>query len=158
MELIKRSLLFGIAISMFFVFASALPGLAAPKQQPKKAAPKEQPKMGGTLVVGLGKEPGNPNPFIATISTTQFVREASYEPLLSQNDDGKIVPGLASYEISSGGTVFTLRLRKGVKFHNGKEVKADDVVWCANHVKDEKNGAFGQNMIKDVKSVEKIDD
>lgn len=124
-----------------------------------KAAPAEQPKKGGTLVVGLGKEPGNPNPFIATISTTQFVREASYESLLSQDDEGRILPNLAEkYEVSSGGTVFTLRLRKGVKFHNGKEMTADDVLWSANHVKNEKNGAFGQNLIKDVKSVEKVDD
>jgi len=124
-----------------------------------KAQQKEQPKMGGTLVFGLGKEPANPIPFIGTSSTNQFVKETTYESLLTQDDEGRIVPNLATgYEVSSGGTAITLRLRKGVKFHNGKEMKADDVVWSANHVRDPKNSAFGNNIIQDVKSVEKIDD
>ena len=146
------------AMTIVMVCGLALSAEAASKQT-KKAGPAEQPKMGGTLVFGLGKEPANPNPFIATSSTTQFVKETTYESLLTSDDDGKIVPNLAAaYEVSAGGTAFTLRLRKGVKFHNGKEMKAEDVVWSANHVRDPKNGAFGQNMIKDVKAVEKIDD
>src|SRR5574340_823374 len=123
------------------------------------AAPKEQPKMGGILIFGLGKEFANPNPFVQTSSTFQFVKATIYESLLDMDDTGKIVPSLATgYEISQGGVAFTLRLRKGVKFHNGKEMKADDVVWSANHVRDPKNAAFGNNIIEDVKSVEKLDD
>ncbi len=123
------------------------------------AAQKLQPKMGGTLVFGLGKEFANPNPFIGTTSTFQFVKETVYESLLAEDDNGKTVPNLAeAFDVSAGGTEFTLRLRRGVKFHNGKEMKADDVVWSANHVKNPKNGAFGNNLITDVKSVEKIDE
>ncbi len=148
-----------IAITVALFAGLTLDGTAAQKQPPQRTAPKEQPKMGGTLVFGLGKGHANLNPFVATSSSTQFVKESSYESLLASDDDGRIVPKLAAaYEVSAGGTVFTLRLRKGVKFHNGKEMKADDVVWSANHVKDPKNGAFGQEMIKDVKSLEKIDD
>ena len=108
-------------LSLFFVLTFALEGPAATVKQPKKAVPKEQPKMGGTLVVGLAKETGNPNPFIQTQSTTQYVREASYESLLILDANEKIIPNLAEkYEVSAGGTQFTLHLRKGVKFHNGK--------------------------------------
>lgn len=102
----KKLILFNIAIiSLVLVIAQG--GLAAQQKQP--SLQKEQPVTGGTLVVGLGKEPGNPNPFIATISTTQFVREASYESLLAQDDDGRIVPNLVlSYEVSAGGRALTL--------------------------------------------------
>lgn len=155
----KNSILFVIILSMALSCGLVREAAAAQKKQPSVAAPKEQPIPGGTLVVGLGKEPGNPNPFIQTQSTTQFVREASYESLLTRDDDSRIVPNLAEkYEVSAGGAVFTLQLRRGVKFHNGQEMKADDVLWCASHVRDPKNGAFGQNMITDVKTVEKIDD
>ena len=149
-----------IFLILVLIFGISLEIQAAQKKQPPKTAPKEQPKMGGTLVVGLGKALSNPNPFVSTSSTNRFVREASYESLLTQDDDGKIVPNLAmAYEVSSGGTVFTLHLRKGVKFHNGQEMKADDVIWSANHVKDPRNGAYGQNILtKDLKSFEKIDD
>src|SRR3990172_8690607 len=141
--MIKKLLLFVTGI--LALFALVVESSAAPKEQRRKTTPKEQPKMGGTLVFGLAKGPGNPNPFIQTSSTTQFVREASYESLLTRDDDDKIVPNLAAaYEVTGGGTQFKLRLRKGVKFHNAKEMTADDVIWSANHVQDPKNGAFGQ--------------
>lgn len=123
------------------------------------AEPADQPKAGGTLVVGLGKEPGNPNPMIATISTGQFVKEVAYESLLTEDEVGRLQPLLAeSWEVSPDAKDITLRLRKGVKFHDGKEMKADDVVWSANHVKDPQNAAGGQNLIKDVQVIEKVDD
>lgn len=123
-----------------------------------QAAQNKQPKTGGTLVCGLAKEPANPNPFIATDSISQFVKETSYESLLTSDFEGRIVPNLAvSYEVSASGTEFTLHLRKGVKFHNGKEMTADDVIWSARHVKDPKNSAFGQKLINDAKYFEKMD-
>ena len=42
-----------------------------------KAEQKDQPKMGGTLIFGLGKEFANPNPFVATSSVFQFVKETA---------------------------------------------------------------------------------
>ncbi len=145
-----KTLFWSILLVMSCIWGAATEGRAAPKQQPK---------AGGTLIFGLGKGFANPQPFIGTISTFQFVKEAIYEPLLAEDHQGRIVPNLAEkYEVSADGTAFTLRLRKGVKFHNGKEMKADDVVWSANHVREPKNGAYGHSMIKDVKSVEKLDD
>src|SRR3972149_2961870 len=145
----KQAILLGMAVIVFAL------GFACES----KAASKEQPKMGGTLIFGLGKEFANPNPFVATSSTFQFVKATVYESLLDQDDDGNIVSNLVdSYEVSASGTSIAMRLRKGVKFHNGKEMKADDVVWSAEHVKNPKNAAFGNNMIKFVKSVEKIND
>lgn len=144
---------------IFFTLGMTLASYAAPQKMPAKTTPKEQPKTGGTLIFGIGRALANPNPFVATMSTDAFIKETAYESLLTQDDDGKIIPNLAeSYEISGGGTVFTLYLRKGVKFHNGKEMKANDVIWSANYVKDPKNSAFGQNIIKDVVSVEKSGD
>jgi peptide/nickel transport system substrate-binding protein len=48
-----------------------------------------------------------------------------YERLFFFNDTGELEPRLAeSYEVGSDNMTYTVHLRKGVKFHNGKEMKA----------------------------------
>lgn len=56
-----------------------------------------------------------------------------YESLFQMNENYEPVPVLAeSYEVSDDGMVYTFKLRQGVKFHNGEEMKADDVVASMN--------------------------
>ncbi len=55
----RKVILLGSLIILAVIIGFTLEGTAAQK---------EQPKMGGTLISAVGKEPGNLNPFIATIS------------------------------------------------------------------------------------------
>jgi peptide/nickel transport system substrate-binding protein len=60
-----------------------------------------------------------------------------YEQLVAFNTKYEAIPVLAeSVDISNEGKTYTFPLRKGVKFHNGKEMKADDVVASLNRWKD----------------------
>lgn len=67
------------------------------------------------------------------ISPPQIMR-AAYETLVTLGDQGrnltKLEPLLAeSYSISPDGKVYTFKLRKGVKFHTGGTMTAEDVVF-----------------------------
>jgi dipeptide transport system substrate-binding protein len=60
-----------------------------------------------------------------------------YEQLTRiRNEDAQVVPGLAiSWQVSADGRVYTMKLRRGVKFHSTpwfkptREMNADDVLW-----------------------------
>ena len=55
--------------------------------------------------------------------------EVSTKPLVTMDEEFKVREELCeSYEVSADAKEYTWKLRKGVKFHNGEEMKADDVV------------------------------
>lgn len=55
------------------------------------------------------------------------VLQQVYEGMVKWDADSKPAPNLAeSWDISKDGKVYTFHLKKGVKFHNGREVTADD--------------------------------
>lgn len=57
-----------------------------------------------------------------------------YEPLFAMNARHEPTAVLAeSYDVSADGKVYTIKLRRGVKFHNGQEMKAEDVAASMTH-------------------------
>lgn len=68
-------------------------------------------------------------------------------------------PGLASsYEISEGGTVFTFHLRAGVKFHNGREMTADDVKYSLDRVTNPVTQSPGAGFFGSIKGYDAMAD
>jgi peptide/nickel transport system substrate-binding protein len=58
-----------------------------------------------------------------------------YEPLLIWDNDYKIAPAVAeSVEPSADAMTWTVKLRQGVTFHNGKSVTPEDVLFTLNRV------------------------
>lgn len=78
-----------------------------------------------------------------------------YEPLFTFDEKFNVKPFLCeSYKFSQDGLTLTLNLRKGVKFHNGAELQAEDAKFCLDRVRDPKlPGAHRDNLpnIKEVK-------
>ncbi|MCZ8374126.1 MAG: ABC transporter substrate-binding protein [Beijerinckiaceae bacterium] len=59
-----------------------------------------------------------------------------YEGLTSRGKDLKVGPGLAErWELLDGAKRWRFHLRKGVKFHNGEDFTADDVIFSAERVR-----------------------
>jgi peptide/nickel transport system substrate-binding protein len=97
----------------------------------------QEPKKGGTFKIGLGHgattdslDPATyPDQMTGTVGWG-----ASGNSLTEMDPTGNIVGDLAeSFEPSEGAKKWAFKLRKGVTFHNGKTVTAEDVVASYKH-------------------------
>lgn len=60
----------------------------------------------------------------------------------------ELVPSLAeSWTVSDDGKVYTFKLRQGVLFHNGEELKADDVVYTFDRMLDPATKALSTDIL-----------
>jgi len=113
------------------------------------------PKRGGTLTMGIRRDLEMMNPLVRTRSTEQSIRDLMFESLVGLDLKGNIQPNLAtSWEISQGGRVYTFHLRKGVKFHNGKEMTAKDAMYAVNYSMNPKNATYGFIKLSTVERIE----
>lgn len=130
---------------------------AAATSQPRAA---DKPRKGGILKFGIVKGIGTPIPFVSYTSTAQYVKDNVYEPLVMYDQKGDIHPWLAeSWTPNANSNEWTFKIRRGVKFHNGTELTASDVVWSAKHIMNPANGAAGQGTlasnVRDVVALDK---
>lgn len=96
------------------------------------------PRGSGVLKL-LGDDPPTLDPALAgdTSSATYIVE--IYSGLVSLSRKLEIEPDLAErWDISPDGTTYTFHLRKGVKFHDGKEVRASDFRYSIERAADPK--------------------
>lgn len=118
----------------------------------------ESPRYGGRLVFGIAKDIISLNPFYRTQSTDSFVRDLGYQALLDLDRKGQSIPSLAeSWTISADGKSYRFQLRRGVKFHNDKELTAEDVKWSIEYALDPKNQATGLTLLENIQEVKARD-
>ncbi len=101
-----------------------------------KAVKAGTPKKGGKLRIGIGhgSTTDTLDPATFTDSYMQFVGYGLRNHLTEVSNTGELIPELAeSFEASPDATTWTFKLRKGIEFHNGKTLDADDVVASINH-------------------------
>jgi peptide/nickel transport system substrate-binding protein len=97
---------------------------------------------GGKLRLGQSVPAGAIDPVTIADNGGIVVLSQVAEYLALSSKDLTLQPMLAeSWSSNKDGTVWTFKLRKGVKFHNGNEMKADDVVASINRLADPKNGS-----------------
>ncbi len=88
---------------------------------------------------------------------THTLAHQMYEPLLQRDMAGEIIPALAtSWAVTDDPTVWRFTLRQGVKFHNGADFNADDVVFSINRTR-APNSAM-KELLTSVVDVKKVDD
>lgn len=111
------------------------PGTTEPAPAPAEEYPGSE--RGNVLTVGGTSPEGifNPNTYSATYD--YWIIELVFDKLLNIEPSGALTTegGLAKdYKVSEDGLVYTFYLREGIKWHDGEEVTADDLVWTYNDI------------------------
>ncbi|HBD65351.1 MAG TPA: hypothetical protein DC038_13065 [Clostridiales bacterium] len=89
------------------------------------------------LTMGYTTEPEGLDPHRTAAASTFTVTNNIYDTLVGVTSDWQIVPRLATdWKLSDDGMEITFNLRDDVKFHNGRQMNAEDVVFSFNRLKD----------------------
>jgi peptide/nickel transport system substrate-binding protein len=117
------------------------------------------PKPGGTLKMGMQSDPSALDPQKQSLTAIWHVVEHIYSRLTKVQPDLSIAPELAdSWEISQDGLTYTFKLHQGVKFHNGREVVANDVKYSYERLVDPATASTSAADLASMASVEAPDE
>lgn len=116
-------------------------------------------KANDTLSVAFTKELENVDSYFNSSREGVVMQRAVWDGLIYRDPVTNEYKGnLATSWEWIDDTTLELKLREGVKFHNGEDFNADDVVFTVNFVAKEENGVKTQRNVNWMKSAEKVDD
>lgn len=104
---------------------------AAPSQSTDESA---TPVSGGILRYGTDSEPTGFDPHTVSEEASLRVINQLYETLVSTNADMTFYGELAERWETPDNVTYIFYLRQGVKFHSGREMTADDVVYTFDRI------------------------
>ncbi len=110
---------------------------------------------GGTLKVGMGADVASFDPHGKNDQPSSRVRANMYESLIYQDEKLNLIPLLAtSWSLDDTGTVWTFKLREGVKFHNGEDFNSEDVVFTFNRGKASTNVGHLLEVVEEIRAID----
>jgi len=145
-------LLRSVALIGFALAASAIAG-------PATAADALQ-----TLRLYVLGDPHTLNPELSTLADEAQIGGLMLDPLIEI--DGALkphavlatdVPTTANGGISADGKTFTFHLRRGVKWHDGADFSAKDVLFTIGYIRDEHNNVANRDVYANIASVDAPD-
>lgn len=110
------------------------------------------------LIIALPAEPWNMDPALHTDAGSNFAQSIVYDEVIGlhykENDP---IPELATelaQPVDDSGKVYDITLKKGVKFHNGKEAKAEDLKYTFDWMANPDNNAATLGYAPQIKNAE----
>jgi peptide/nickel transport system substrate-binding protein len=116
------------------------------------------PKKGGVLrhATGYGSTDDSLDPGTSANSLSQNVIYTRGNHLTEVSKEGELVGELAeSFEASNNAKTWMFNLRKGVEFHNGKSLTADDVIATMEYHGSENSKSSAKGNLSSIKSIKK---
>ncbi len=112
----------------------------------------------GTVVVAIESKPTDLDPRYAPDANSSRIASLVFPGLARFDDKGKLVPDLAVAWEQENQTTYTFHLRRGVQFHNGKELTATDVKATYESVLDSGRGSPKRELLSVLSEIRVIDD
>lgn len=96
---------------------------------PASFAASGTPRKGGVMKIAVDGEPASLDSMLTTATITTSIAWHIFETLFTFGSKMEVIPMLAKdYVVADKGRTYTINLRQGILFHNGKEMDADDVI------------------------------
>lgn len=111
------------------------------------------------LVIDVSAEPDSLDPMYRNTPEAQRFYRLAYSSLLKWNEDKSVAPDLAAElpQISEDRKTYTIKLRPGLKFHDGSDLDAEDVVFTYTQAAEKSNGTIYLSALAYMDSIEAKD-
>jgi len=101
------------------------------------------PTHGAELRIGLAADVTSMDPHFLAIAPNINIGWHVFDALTHVDEDTRLIPGLAVSWRALDATTWEFRLRPGVRFHDGAELTAEDVVFSIERTLKVPNGQYG---------------
>ena len=95
------------------------------------------------LRIGMSADVTSVDPHFTNITPNNTIGWHVFDALTHVDADARLVPGLAESWRAVDDTTWEFKLRRGVKFHDGSDLTADDVLYSIDRAAKLPNGQFG---------------
>ena len=135
---------------MHLVLLLAVVPLAGACRSAEEVAP-------GVITVGLANSPSTLDPRVGSDEASQKLHQLLYDSLFRVGDDLRLVPQLAASLEQPDDRTYIVGLRPGVRFHDGRPLTADDVVFTFRSLVDPAFVSPKKGAYRLLEAVEAID-
>jgi peptide/nickel transport system substrate-binding protein len=149
-QLTRRRLLQAMAIGGLGAAGLVLPTAAA-------AALLETPRRGGTITLATAQDFPGLDPMMVTLYNGNNLHTLLFNALTRYDEMMEVQPDLAERWEGVDPQTFIFYLRKGVMFHNGREMVAEDVKFSIERVLDPETKSPYRTYVEKIASVEVVD-
>jgi peptide/nickel transport system substrate-binding protein len=124
------------------------------------SASEEAPSYGGTAIAGIGSDFDVFNELATTSALgDQFIGHVLFQNLLVYDENLDYAPALAdSFWVAEDGLSASFRMRGGVRWHDGRPVTVDDVIWSFEMSKLDETAYPERQALEYVERAERVDE
>lgn len=127
----KKKAIISLILMLALIFSSC--SSSEPSSNPTPDTP--DASEGKSLTIALVTDAMSLDPHMKDSGTETSLAAHLYDTLVEYNTDMSLKPGVAeSWEVADDGVTWTFHIREGIKFQNGNDLKADDVVYSFERV------------------------